>query len=303
VTIVIEYLTPGDSAVDAFRHMTFPAYQAELNLDAERPSPVLVGAKINGAAIGLAFAAISSCGTRSQLLSMYVERDYRSRGVATALVKQTCMELIARGVETIRATYMTGQPATAAVERIFAKTGWSPPKARMLAVSFTLDSMVGAPWIDNFRILPTGYSIVPWIDLTSDERSQLRTSQERDHWIAEDLIPFDFESGIEPFTSLALRYRGEVVGWCLNHIVGDVLRFTCSYTRRDLARLGRGLLLFSETIKRMPRIGLVTGMWGIPVHHTAFARFALRRMRPYFVFFGETRGVRMSLVPKAQVDC
>jgi GNAT superfamily N-acetyltransferase len=300
---MIEYLTIRGSAVGAFRHMTFPAYRAALNLNAARPARVLVGAKANSAAIGLAFAAIASRGTGAELLSMYVDGDYRNRGVATALVEKICAELIARGVETIRATYMTGQPTTAAVERVFAKTGWSAPQTRMLVVRFTLDSVAGAPWITHFRMLPAGYDIVPWVELTADERTQLRTSQERDHWIAEDLVPFDFESGIEPITSLALRYRGEVVGWCLTHIIGDVLRFTCSYIRRDLARLGRVLPLYSEAITRMPRTGLVAGMWAIPVHHASFARFAQRRMQPYFVFFGETRGVRKSLVSQAQVDC
>jgi GNAT superfamily N-acetyltransferase len=297
---MIDYLTLRDAAADPFRHMTFPAYRAVLDFDPVRPAPVLVGAMADGAAIGLALAAIASRGTDSELLSMYVEPNYRNRGVAAALVEKTCDELNARGVETVRATYMTGQPVTAAVERVFTKTGWSAPQTRMLVVRFTLESAAGAPWIGRFRKLPAGYDIVPWVGLTADERLRLRESQEHDHWIAEDLIPFDFEPGIEPVTSLALRYRGEVVGWCLNHIVGDVLRFTCSFMRRDLARLGRVLLLYCEAVARMPRIGLAAGMWTIPVRHASYVRFAQRRMQPYSVFFGETRGIVKSLAPQAR---
>ena len=229
------------------------------------------------------------------MLSIYVDGNYRKQGVASVLLEKTCNELSARGVNSVRGSYMTCQPFTAAVERVLAKTGWSEPQTRMLVVRCTLDSVSGAPWINNFRELPTGYSIVPWVCLTADERASIRASNEHDHWIADDLIPFNYEYNVEPVTSLALRYRGAIVGWCLNHLIDDVLRFTCSYIHPDLARLGRVLLLYSEAVTRMARIGISKGMWAIPVCYLQNVRFAKRWMQPYAVFFGETRGVYKSL--------
>jgi GNAT superfamily N-acetyltransferase len=281
--------------------MTFPAYRALLNFSREQPLPVIVGARADGAPIGLALALIDTRRTYSELLSIYVDGNYRNRGVASVLVERTCAELTVRGFKSVHGCYMTGQPVTAALERVLAKTGWSAPLTRMLVVRCTLDSVAGAPWIENFRTLPTGYSLIPWVNLTAHERACLRSSNERDHWIADDLIPFDFEFNIEPVTSLALRYRGVIVGWCLNHIVGDVLRFTCSYMRTDLARLGRILLLYSEAVTRMTHIGITEGMWAIPACHSQYVRFAKRWMQPYSVFFGETRGIHKSLAPQTRM--
>ena len=291
---MIQYSTLQGAEVDSFRWMTFPAYRQLLEL--KQPRPSLVGARAGGLAIGLALAVADSRETEAELLSIYLHEEYRNQGVASALMERTFAELSARGVKTARGCYMTGQSATSAVERLLAKTGWSEPQTRKLVLRCTLDSVSGAPWIDKFRKLPAGYTIVPWVGVTAQERAWIVTSNDREHWIADDLNPFKFERDIEPVTSLALRHRGVIVGWCLNHVVDGVLRFSCSFMHPGLARLGRIFLLYSEAVTRMRLIGIAQGMWTIPTSHSAFALFAKRWMRPYSTFFGETRGVCKTIV-------
>ena len=48
-------------------------------------------------------------------------------------------------------------------------------------------------------------------------------------------------------SSLGLRYRGEVVGWVINHRMDErTVRFTCSFMRRDLARRAAILALYPD---------------------------------------------------------
>jgi GNAT superfamily N-acetyltransferase len=283
------------SDIRQFQDFTFPMYRPRLEINESGYfANILIGATIKGFPVGLAYTAINLHKPGAELFSVYVDKNYRNQGIASRLIQSTCKELVIRKVPSVSAVYITGQPTTAALEHVFVKTKWSIPVTRMLALNFNLNSIreFHAP---NLQGLPNGYSILPWIEVLAEERARLISSQEREHWIADDLIPFDFEYNCEPVTSIALKYRNMVVGWCVTHKMGEVLRFTCSFIRRDLARLGMGLIIFNEAIKRMPAIGVTTGMFGIPLHHSGFASFARRRLRPYCTFFGETRGVIKSL--------
>lgn len=286
-------------AADGFRHMTFPAFRGLLDFDPANPTPLAVGARVNDRPAGLALAAPTGAPGSGELLSLYVDQGYRRRGVASDLMRQILAAFAARDAAEISATYMSGQPGTAAVERIFASTGWDAPEIRMLVVRCSLDSIKAAPWLNRFTV-PPGYEVLPWVEVSEAERAAIRYSHARKPWIAADLMPFDFEQGIEPTTSVALRVKGEILGWCLNHVVGDVLRYTCSFVRRDLQRLGRILLLYNEAVARMPAAGMSVGMWTVPVWHAGMVNFARRHMEPYSIFFGETRGVKRRLAQSAE---
>ena len=284
-------------AASAFRHMTFPAYQHLLDFDSSRPAPLAIAVRNEADSTGLALA-YPAADNAADLLSVFVESGARGQGLGTELVRRIESVCMTRGVKKLTATYMTGQPGTEAVERIFARTGWSEPHTRMLVVRCSLDSIKSAPWMKQYR-LPEGYEILSWIDVSAQERREIMESHKAEAWIAADLVPFDFEQDIEPITSIALRVRGRILGWCLNHVIGDVLRYTCSFVRRDLQRLGRILLLYNEAVARMPRARLSVGSWTVPVWHAGMANFARKHMQPYSIFFGETRGVEKSIATGA----
>jgi hypothetical protein len=185
---------------------------------------------------------------------------------------------------------MVEQNTTSAVECALRKAGWGDPQARMLVVRCSLDSIKDAPWMKDYR-LPAGYEIISWVDVSATERAHIMETHRQAPWIAPDLVPFDFEAHIEPLTSVALRVNGQILGWCLNHVVDGILRYTCSFVRRDLQRLGRIVLLYNEAVARMPQAGLSVGSWTVPLAHPGMAAFARRHMQPYSIFFGETRGI------------
>jgi hypothetical protein len=189
---------------------------------------------------------------------------------------------------------MSGQDYTQTLENIFQKTGWAAPQTRMLVVRCSLDSIKSAPWLNRYA-LPKGYEVLPWAQVSSAERESLLLSNLEKPWIAPDLVPFNFEENYEPITSVALRFNGAIVGWCITHAVEGLLRFTCAFVRRDLQRLGRLLLLWDEVVARMPEAGYSVGMWTINFSSEAMVDFARKHMQPYSIYFGETRGVAIKL--------
>ncbi|MBI4983904.1 MAG: GNAT family N-acetyltransferase [Rhodocyclales bacterium] len=276
---------------------TFPALRHLLRRLGDGGAMAVAADDAAGSPLGLALGvAANGDGGQSaaELMSIYVRPESRRQGVAAGVLAAFTDICRQQGRAEVRATYMTGQPTTPAVEALFARAGWTPPETRMLVVQATLESIRAAPWMRDYP-LAENMRIVRWLDLTEVERAGIVDSQSVQAWIPEDLYPFNHEAGCEPTTSLALKVDGKVVGWTINHRVGHVLRYTCSFMHRRLQRLGRILLLYNESVARMPQAGLDTGMWTVPIWHPNMAAFARRWMAPYATRFDETRGSRRSL--------
>lgn len=275
-------------------NLTFRYYAKRLTLEYPRWKPLVMAASLDGTPVGLGLAQPEEGSDRAELLSLSVAENLRGQGIATELLRRVEESCVARGISTLNGHYMSGVDSTAAVERVLAKCSFEPPIARMLAVRCSLESISQAPWIKRYK-LPPHFEILPWTAVSEEERAQIRQSNAAVPWIPDDLLPFSFEADMEPVTSLALRVRGEIRGWVINHPVEGMLRFTCSYMHPEQQRLGRILLLYNEAVRRMPSINTSVGMWTVPFEHTGMVAFARRWMQPYSIFFSETRAVQKSL--------
>lgn len=277
--------------------MTFREYAKRLTTEYPRWKPVIVAASNAGKPIGLGLAQPEGCMGHAELLSLWVETEYRHSGIATELlrrVEQICRD---RGVLTLSVDYLYVKDGSPAFERVLAKRDFSQPFQKMLAMRCSLESIQTAPWFRQYK-LPKHFSILPWVDLTETERKQICQSNAGSPWIPDDLVPFSFEAGIEPITSLALLVRGEVRGWVINHLVDGILRFTCSYMHPEQQRLGRILLLYNEAIRRFSLINVSVGMWAVPLKHEKMAAFSRRWFKPYSISFNQILSAQ-KLLPAA----
>ncbi|MGA7616751.1 MAG: GNAT family N-acetyltransferase [Thermoanaerobaculia bacterium] len=304
-TVQIRPVGAGEAAV--FSAMTFPAYRHMLSLertvrlpqehDSLPVDPIAVAAIIDGTPAGLAVGELPVLEDHlPEVLSLFVAPQFRGHGIATQLLARMEEEVRSRGFERLLGIYMTGKSGVDAFEHIAAKRGWSEPHVRMVSCRFSAESLASAPWLGKYH-LPSDYEIFPWSELREEERETLRRSHAENPWIAPDLLPWEYEKfGFEPKTSLGIRYKGVVVGWILNHqLADDTVRYTCSYIRKDLGRLGRIVPAYSESFRRFIEAGFRNATFTTPLHHKGMAAFAKRWFAPWSTFFGETRGIEKSL--------
>ena len=286
-----------------FTDMTFPAYRHLLALEPARRHPqapttplvlpVALGARVGDEPVALALAEMrEGQASNAEVLSLFVAPPFRGRGLGTALLDQTGVYLARMGAKKAIGVYMTGQPSQQAVERVLAKAGWSTPEVRQLSLRFTFEQVLRTGWYGKYP-LEKGYTVFPWKDLTDAEREGLRESQRATGWIKPDLEPWRSDAeNFEPVSSLGIRLHGEIVGWIINHAVDDrVIRFTCSFIRRDLGRRGKIVPVYTEAVRRLlEKTKFVEGTLTAPVRHRGMANFVLRRCAPLASFLGETRG-------------
>lgn len=287
----IGFLPLAETPRSTIERFTFPAYR-EL-LSEPRSDVVGVVAWRSNAPIGLALARLRKWD--SELLSLFVSKENRNRGIGTQLLAhlEECLAHI--GIDSIRTTFMTGKPGSIALERVLEKSGWKAPQVRMLVIRCSLQKSWDAPWIRP-RPLPPGTSIIPWENVSGEQKEQILRSQQSKPWIPDELVPTRKEKDFDCATSLALREHDRIVGWLITHRLDEeTLRFTCNFVRKDLQRRGRLFALYAAAGPRMRSAGYKYGVGTVRLTEPAMAQFARRWLEPYTVFFGETRGTSKAI--------
>jgi len=280
-----------DSTAAKYEKLTFPPFRPMLrNIDSEK-SIIAIAASYLEQPVGLALAEIWQNDSSAQVHSIFVEPPHRGAGIGTALLTRLEEELSQRGCTKTELVYMAGKSTTPALEHLLQKCNWAPPEPRMLICKGQVEAVIEAPWMKRYSRLPSSYSIFPWLEITQEERQAIQQQQETQPWIPEDLIPFQYEKHLEPLNSLGLRYQGQVVGWVINHRLSpDTIRYTCSFVRKDLQKMGRIISLYAEAAKLQLQAKIFHGIWTVPVAHESMVNFVKHRWDPYLISIAETKG-------------
>lgn len=285
---------------------TFPAYRhlldfepVELNPrygDRRRVRPVASMAEEGGAGVmGLALGCLpveEEMDRRpAELLSIFVHPQRRNQGIGGRLLDHLEGRVREAGARRMEAVYMTGEDSIEYVERLLASRAWSDPEMRMAVVRFTVEQAKSTPWFGRYRRREQ-MGFFPWVEITDQEMEALRESHRASEWIAEDLVPWQFDlEGVEPHSSLGIRVEDEVVGWVINHLMPDrTVRFTCSFIHPRLKRRGRIVPAYTESIRRLDEAGFERCMFTAPAYHPEMVQFVKRWCGPWGSFLGETRG-------------
>ncbi len=310
----IRALDPSQAALAA--GMTFPAYRHMLTQEqtqrhpgeAEQRvvTPICAAAWEGDALVGLALAEapITRAGGLCELLSLYVRPESRSRGVATALLAWIEEELARRGFESVMTVYMTGKPSLPAVERILEKRGWLKPQRRAIVARFAPEEIAALRWFGRMRLSPD-YEIFSWTDMTPEALEALRASNQRSPWVTPGLEAWRYcVPAFDAVSSVGLRYRGEVVGWVINHrSAPEIVRFVAAFARQDLPRRGAALAIIAESIRRLVGTGCRVCTFATAAIYQPMIEFVMNRNVAHLTFgggetpfIGETRETMKRLV-------
>jgi GNAT superfamily N-acetyltransferase len=296
---------------EALGGMTFPSYRHLLHLraaprhpeqgDDRVVQPLGMVARLDGRPVGLALAeapvgAPADEPELPEVLSLFVQPDSRNRGVATALLEGLEAALAGRGFAEVKGTFMSGRAANDALVRVLAKRGWTPPAVRTVTLRFTPQGSRDTPWYGRLSY-SSDYEIFPWGELTREEREGLYRTQAAGPWIPPGLEPWRHDRyGFDAVSSLGLRFKGQVVGWVINHRLGpSTVRFTCSFMRKDLGRRGRIMPLYTAALGRLEADGCQECLFITPVEFPNMVHFVKDRCAPYTGVLSETYGVSKRL--------
>lgn len=312
----VRALRPEDAP--AFGGFTFPAFRHLLGLqpyvnalqdptqpDSEVPrEPFAFGVFVEGSPAGLLLGSIPQDSRRErdrlrnpEILSLFVGSAHRTKGLAGALLAAAESHLRERGERFVHGIYMTGQPSIAVLEGMLSRRGFSAPSFRFASARFTQAKLREAEWIQRLPRIK-GYETVPWHELRDEETRDALERHQAQPWIPDSLRFWLFSPEMaDRATSLGIRYKGELVGWVLNHAYRDTgaLRFSTVFVRWDLARLGMALPAVARSIELMPSAGYTRGSFVTPPHLEGMQAAIAKYVAPWADFVGESRGVYKDL--------
>lgn len=217
------------------------------------PRVVAVGAFVDGIPAGLLLCVIDSK-HNAEIRSVFVVKQYRRRGVASALI-QTAEKIVEEsGIEAIILGVNVPSESTP-IRNVIAKRGWNAKPRRLrclLSICGPEMRLAEAPWRKK-QLRNSDIEVFPWDEVTTDELRTLADAGARDDcWFPIKLSPLvDNTYLYRPF-SIGLRYKGELIGWSIAHRFADgPVNFSIMFARAIPEYPLAGLHLLQKTADRL----------------------------------------------------
>ena len=185
----------------------------------------------------------------------------------------------------ITINYQATELTKLALEPTLARQNWRSPQTTFTLVKTDIAKIAQAPWLYKYP-LPDSFTVFPWTELTATEKTQL--AQRRDY--PPSLSPLTKDPRLEPLNSLGLRYQGKIIGWCLTHRIDkNTIRYSTMYVEPRFQKLGRGISLVAEAIKRQIKHNIPYFKWSIAADNHPMLRFNQRHLVPHSTLVSESK--------------
>jgi GNAT superfamily N-acetyltransferase len=261
--------------LDPFEIRAFSHFASPVDLTYLASSTAFaVGVEASGRPAGLALAHFVRT-SAVRVAALIVDESLRGRGIGKQLYGRLVEELLSRGARL--ADVLASNP-----EPFLERRGWN--LGARLATVYTFSKRVGeAPWLQVPMALPPQYELLPWLDLTEEDRWKALGLMEDDP-VARRLDPFLDPSRVFGPSSNALRYVGELVGWCVAHRISQgMLQYSSVYVAAKQRRTVAPMILLNHSIREHLRRfeELPFGIQAVPPELPEIERFANKRLAPW----------------------
>ncbi len=183
---------------------------------------------------------------------LFVEETHRNQGIASQLLNEAYSYLKNLGILALTLYYPKNVSFSPMIESLLKKFHSTPSRPMVRKFKFDVPNF-NPPWLWRDIPPPPEYSFFPWEDLTVPEKRQLEHRFDQMQ-IPSSLSPFVNTELIDLTTSLGIRNKERVVGWCVNRWVeSDNLEFTSLYIDPELAVSGLGFTALVQSIRLLKK--------------------------------------------------
>jgi len=288
------HLTPANLA--PYAALTFPSLAPGSSALARIQGELLgLSAMAAGVMVGFAIAERRAAGG-AQLLSLKVDPDWRRRGIGTGLLQRLMVFLAKEHITPLSLRYMASPEISACFEPILSRLGWSKPRTDFVLLEGRSDQLAAIDWADRHPITAP-YSLLPWQELTAEQRAQAAALQAPLEWQP----PAD-PQGLEPSIGLALLHHNEPVGWLLarRHNAASVL-YTVLFVAPAHRGRARALAMLVEGFRRQHAAAIPTARAAIDRRNIAMVSLLKRHLGVHLSSIGRSRITQApTLIPPPQ---
>lgn len=280
-------LTPASAM--QYDGMSFPRLSTRWQALPPKGGLDVVTALVDGQPVGACIAESRPDNVSAEIISLCVAHIHRNQGVAGKLVSRMEKCLAQKGLKGMDFTFRSNWEGATAMEQIGKDQEWSSPKTIRIIAKSTIETISRAPWLDT-PLPDNGFEIFSWVELTEDEKNDIKRQQEKSHWFPPILSPFQEQGRIEPATSIGVRYKGEVVGWSITHRVApDTIQNTAAFFREDIRGTGLAISVAAEAARRRIAAKIPKTIFMIDAKNEHALNIFNEHIRPYVESIAEAR--------------
>lgn len=275
-----DYIVLDRSIASNYSHLTYYWLQELLNLPSSPYSTTIaIGAAFEGQPVGLVLTDYSQDSHTANILSLFVDKKHRQQGIGTELLIQIEKTLTEYGCQQIELLYSLNL-MTPVLERMLDRQNWTTGTAYSLRCLTNRENILRVPFLNRYT-LPAKYTIFPWSELTTQERTKIQQRANRLDY-PDELYPFREDWNISP-ASVGLRYRDEVIGWnIVTQLTPSFVNFKSRFVKGRFRSIGLGIHLLAASINRQALDEKVTdAMFIAKLDNAEMVRFVHRHMAPY----------------------
>jgi GNAT superfamily N-acetyltransferase len=295
--------------IAGYTKLTYPCYRKLLSRAVSDGPVVALGYEFMGTAYALALGIKSEDKNGySQLISVFVDRNVRSRGIGTALLEQMEKEMATREATWLWVQYSSDNPSTPALEKVLLKRSWEKPECYLTTfkvIGKDVYRIMQAPWM--YKALPSDYEIVLWQETTKAQRQAgLETVNKL---ILEGRSPMldgsAFDPDVfEPVNSTGFLYKGRLVGGMLTRryspgvILYDRLFLSPECQGRNLGMplVGKAIQYQYRHDRHIPDWG---GIWKTRMNNGPMMKLNRHFLGPYVTQALTTKASKKRLFPES----
>ena len=258
---------------------TFPNIRKQIQ-SIEIKNPILaVSVRKNNNIVGLCIAEFDFSHSYSEIISFYLDPEYRNKGIGQELLNKTEQILLQKGYEEVRTYYWSSWESFESTKHILRKQGWSEPEKLMHVFRTDIARISTVPWRKRI-VLPEGYEITPWSWVSPDEKKDIKDEQEFMPYYPESFSPFYHEDQLAYYTSLALKYKDKVVGWMLSYWNSPTtIEYNNVFIRKEF-RLGIKIpleMIRMASVKQIEQ-NIPDIIWSVGEENTLLERFLEKKL-------------------------
>ena len=210
----------------------------------------------------------------------HVLESQRGFKLGKQLVSKMEKFAIKQGVQHLSLSYRRDSASQPQITTTLHHLDWQDIEKKLWLTKFSVDRFVKMAWCKNMKPLPAAYDIFLWSTLSKQDEQHIVARQKNENWYPKELPPIFDTAMFDPKTSVGLRLKGEVVGWMMTNRVNDrIIEYNSLFVSPELQRLGRGMHLIVDAIKRQHVLGMEYGIFQVLSNNVAMRGFIEKRMK------------------------
>jgi len=229
--------------------------------------------------VGLAIAEFDRSKNYSEILSLYINKEHRRKGLGSKLVYYINRVLAKAGFDEARMYFRSNWESKGFIYKLVEKDKWTTPVTLMHIFKSNLEYKDKVIWTQDFH-MPEGIKIELWSDINKKYKEALKQLIENDKSIPQYLSPFINTDKIENLNSVGLIKETEIIGWNIIYRINkDTLEYNNLFIRSEYrANIKLPIALINRSVQLQIKNNITNFVWIIDSADLRMLNFIYRKI-------------------------